>query len=110
MNYRYIAAAAAIAAIPIIITAQQPAAQPTPQTNIPWAYPLNPPAPPPNPQAAPPKPDPTLHTVPNSTKKLTQAQVGDGFNPPDWHPEDHPPMPDIVGHGRAPDKIGRAHV
>ena len=102
MNYRHLAAAALVA-IPVIITAQQPAAQPKPQTNIPWAYPLNPPAPPPNPAAAPPKPDPTLHTVPNSTKKLTQAQIGDGFNPPDWHPEDHPPMPDIVGHGRAPD-------
>ena len=30
MNYRYIAAAATIAAIPIIITAQQPAAQRSP--------------------------------------------------------------------------------
>lgn len=102
MNYRIIAAAT-LAAIPLLIIAQQPQAQPTPQTPIPWAYPLNPPAPPPNPNAAPPKPDPTLHTVPNSTKRLTTAQITDGFNPPDWHPEDHPPMPDIVGHGRAPD-------
>ena len=34
---------------------------------------------------------------------MCSSDLGDGFNPPDWHPEDHPPMPDIVGHGRAPD-------
>jgi cytochrome c553 len=41
--------------------------------------------------------------VPNSTKAFTQAQVTDGFNPPDWHPDGHPAMPDIVAHGRRPD-------
>jgi cytochrome c553 len=28
------------------------------------------------------------------------AQTRDAFNPPDWHPNDHPPMPDAVAHGR----------
>ena len=67
-------------------------------TPLPWAYPTNAPTPP-----APPNNDPTVHHVPNSTKGLTTKQTTDGFNPPDWHSEDHPAMPDIVGHGRAPD-------
>jgi cytochrome c553 len=87
-----------LAAAWISVRAQQPAATPAPSTQLPWAYPLNPPAP-----AAAPNNDPTLHRVPNSTKALTMKQITDGFNPPDWHPEDHPPMPEIVGKGRAPD-------
>lgn len=41
--------------------------------------------------------------MPNSSKALTQKQILDGFNPPDWHPEGHPAMPEIVGHGRPQD-------
>ncbi len=43
-----------------------------------------------------------LKQIPGSTKKFTQAQIEDNFNPPDWFPEDHPPMPDVVAHGRSP--------
>ena len=32
----------------------------------------------------------------------TQAQIDDAFNPPDWFPDEHPPMPPIVAHGRSP--------
>ena len=32
-------------------------------------------------------------TVPGSKKQYTAAQIGDGFNPPDWFPDEHPPMP-----------------
>ncbi len=35
--------------------------------------------------------------------RLTRAQLGDLFNPPDWRPENHPPPPDVVAHGRKPD-------
>jgi cytochrome c553 len=87
--------------VPALVTAQAPAplaVAPTPATPMPWAYPTSAPTPP-----APPNTDPTLKHVPNSTKGFTQAQISDGFNPPDWHPEDHPVMPDIVGHGRRPD-------
>ena len=46
-------------------------------------------------------PDATVQkTLPGSTKTYTQAQIDDGFNPPDWYPQDHPPMPDVVAHGR----------
>ncbi|MGH8235074.1 MAG: c-type cytochrome [Rhodanobacteraceae bacterium] len=41
-----------------------------------------------------------LH-VPGSTRTYTLAQYTD-FNPPDWFPQDHPPMPQVVAHGRDP--------
>ena len=101
MKLRYVFLAAAAAAMwAAFAFSQAPAAAPAPApvTPLPWAYPINPPAPP-----APPSTDPTLKHVPNSTKAFTQAQVTDGFNPPDWHPDGHPAMPEIVGHGRRPD-------
>ena len=41
--------------------------------------------------------------VPDSTQSFTIAQERNLFFVPDWHPEDHPPMPDVVAHGRTPD-------
>src|SRR5260221_7002906 len=56
--------------------------------------------------AAAPKPAPAdsavQKQVPGSAKKYAQAQIDDGFNPPDWFPEEHPPMPEIVATGRKP--------
>jgi cytochrome c553 len=43
-----------------------------------------------------------LHRVPNSGARFTLPQVVNRFAPPDWHPSGHPPMPDVVAHGRAP--------
>ncbi len=62
-----------------------------------WAYPLTPP----------PKPldNVVQKQMPGSTKKYTQAQIEDAFNPPDWYPQDHPPMPDVVAHGRMENKV-----
>ncbi len=57
-----------------------------------WAYPFNPNAKPPDAT--------TPIKLPGSAKAYTQAQIDDGFSPPDWYPEDHPPMPDVVAHGR----------
>ncbi len=42
------------------------------------------------------------HRVPDSRARFTLPQVVDRFAPPDWHPGGHPPMPDVVAHGRAP--------
>ncbi len=92
------AALVASAAVPFFLLAQAPVPLVPGETPMPWAYPTNAPTPP-----APPNNDPTLHKVPNSPKSFTTKQTTDGFNPPDWHPDDHPAMPDIVGHGRAPD-------
>ena len=40
--------------------------------------------------------------VPNSNVTLTRAQTIDLLNVPDWHPDDHPPAPDIIMHGHRP--------
>jgi cytochrome c553 len=59
-----------------------------------WAYPVTP------------KPEALDNVVqkqmPGSARKYTQAQIDDGFNPPDWFPDEHPPMPEIVAKGRKP--------
>jgi cytochrome c553 len=41
--------------------------------------------------------------MPGSDAVFTAAQVDDLFLAPDWRPADHPPMPGVVAHGRAPD-------
>jgi cytochrome c553 len=63
----------------------------------PWAYPVNPP----NFQRAP--DNGTIRRVPDSAAAFTLTQVRDLFAAPDWHPEEHPPMPEIVSTGRKPD-------
>jgi cytochrome c553 len=52
----------------------------------------------PAPAAAP--DDGSPKTVQGSTGKFTLTQIRDGFGPADWHPGDHPAMPDIVARGR----------
>jgi len=68
-----------------------------------WAYAI-PPAPPAagGGQPAPP-PDTSPRQVLGSTFSFTRQQISDGFGPADWFPGDHPPMPDIVAHGKRPD-------
>jgi cytochrome c553 len=59
-----------------------------------WAYPVAP------------RPEPldnlALKQLPGSTRAYTQAQIDDPFNPPDWFPDEHPPLPPIVAHGSKP--------
>jgi cytochrome c553 len=74
----------------VILNAQQAAPPP-------WAYTVNPP---PTPGAKQAPPDPAPKQVPGSTVSLTVAQTRDAYNPPDWHPNDHPAMPPSVAHGR----------
>ena len=64
-----------------------------------WAYPVTP--------KADPADSTRLKQVPGSAKQYTQAQIDDPFNPPDWFPDAHPPMPEIVAHG-GPKPAGRA--
>ena len=75
------------------------------QTPPDWAFPINPAinAPAAAVAAAAENADPRLLQVPGSSVRLTRAQTRDYFNVPDWHPEGHREMPDIVAHGRAPD-------
>jgi cytochrome c553 len=72
----------------------QNAPVPVNQPGIPaWAYPISPPA-------APLKDDGTVFHVPNSTVGMTITQARNNADVPDWHPDEHPPMPDVVKHGR----------
>jgi len=43
---------------------------------------------------------PTLLRVPGSDRAFTVTQITSPYNPADWFPNDHPPMPDIVAHGK----------
>jgi cytochrome c553 len=61
-----------------------------------WAYPWAPDF-----KAAP--DDGVPRHVPDSTASFTITQERNLFFVPDWHPGDHPPMPDVVAHGRMPD-------
>lgn len=78
--------------------AAQPAAgeAPRPQTPLPWAYPLNTPG-----LAAEPD-DGEPRRVPGSEREYRWSEIS-LYNPPDWHPEGHPPMPPIVARGREPE-------
>jgi cytochrome c553 len=40
--------------------------------------------------------------LPDSSRSYTQEQLFDQFAVPDWHPDSHPPMPEVVAHGRPP--------
>jgi cytochrome c553 len=62
-----------------------------------WAYPVDPPA---APSAQASKDDSTLLHVPDSDVALTRTQIEGRDTVPDWHPNDHPPMPEIVKNGR----------
>jgi cytochrome c553 len=53
-----------------------------------------------------PPPDTSVKHIPDSTEAFTIPQLRDFFNVADWFPGDHPPMPDVVVHGRAPDVRG----
>jgi cytochrome c553 len=75
-----------------------------------WAYGVTTPPPPeaPAPAAAPaggrggtaPAPDPTLLSLPGTTRQFTRAQISNQYAPADWYPGDHPQMPEIVAKGK----------
>lgn len=79
-------------------------AQDSKQTTPYWAYALNPDS-----SVPAPKPDNKPRHVPNSDAAFTVAQTQDLFSAPDWHPSDHPAMPEIVAHGRKPDVYACAY-
>src|ERR1044071_5916581 len=60
-----------------------------------WAYPIQPPV-------TPAADDGVPRRVPGSSIALTLTQIRDLYVPPDWHPDDHPLMPGVVGQGRKP--------
>jgi cytochrome c553 len=78
----------------------QPSANPplaSQQPPPPWAFAVDPPN-----AAGKPTGDKTRH-VPGSKLTFTDSQIADLFGVPDWHPEAHPKMPEVVAQGRKPD-------
>jgi cytochrome c553 len=67
----------------------------SPATFPAWAYPWDP-------NFKVPPADDVVHRMPDSTASFSFKQADDPFFSPDWHPNDHPPMPDIVARGRKP--------
>jgi cytochrome c553 len=68
-----------------------------------WAYPLTPPD-----FKFPPDRAEIRH-VPDSSITYTETQLRDRFIAKDWHPEDHPSMPEIVAFGRKPGVFACSH-
>jgi cytochrome c553 len=94
---------AALASSQTQSTISQPLTDPPPY----WAFAVNPPA---SPSDASTKLDEAApQHIPGSKLSFTLPQVHDFFNAPDWHPASHPPMPDIVAHGRAPEVYACAY-
>ena len=56
--------------------------------------------------------DGTLLSVPGSDLQRTQTQIDDPFNPPNWYPDEQPPMPQVVSNGRPPNvrACGQCHL
>jgi len=61
-----------------------------------WAYPVNPPS------LKVPADDGSPLRVPDSDAVFTLTQIRDLNFSPDWHPGDHPAMPEVVARGRKP--------
>jgi hypothetical protein len=78
----------ALCAAPLTMRARADDAPPA------WAYAVNPPDFKVRPD------DGTPRHVPDSTASFTVTQARDLFFALDWHPSDHPPLPDIVVRGR----------
>ena len=77
-----------------------------------WAYGFPPADAPPAPRApnagTPAPPDTAPKQIPGSTKSMTMAQIRDYWDVGDWFPDEHPPMPNVVVHGRQPHVRGCA--
>ena len=72
-------------------------AEPTQQLilqNLNWAFPMPDKTLPPGEDS-----DKPLQHVPGSTATSAEQQINP-YNPPDWFPDEHPPMPEVVRHGR----------
>jgi cytochrome c553 len=69
----------------------------TPEGPPDWAYPGNVPA-----TAQPPQDANEQLRVPGSAISFARKDLRNLFAVPDWHPEDHPAMPEVVVHGRQP--------
>ena len=113
-----VVAGALVFGLPLFVLAQDDA---DPRKPV-WAYAITPEMPvadvrgpqprparvggPANGQAAPAKapapPDPTLYSLLGSKFQFTMPEIRSTAEPVDWFPDEHPPLPEIVKHGRLP--------
>ena len=62
---------------------------------LPWAFVVNDPAP-----VGAEAPDPNeMVSVPGSRVSMRRSDININNGPPDWHPDGHPPMPELVARG-----------
>lgn len=52
--------------------------------------------------AAPAEDEEVIRHLPGTTAAFNLKEVDNNYGPADWYPGDHPPMPDVVAHGRKP--------
>lgn len=102
----------------VVLPACQPEAPPPPSEDLaapgggnavlPWAFALNDPTPE---DADRPDPD-EIVTVPGSSLSIRRGDIAIRNGPPDWHPEGHPPMPEVVARGGGGDVMpcGYCHL
>jgi cytochrome c553 len=95
----------ALSVITLIATASFAQAPATPQEKLPiWAYPAH--------FAQGPSSGASrteAEHLPGSKASYTRGEINDIFVVPDWYPDIHPPMPEIVAHGRTPDVFSCGH-
>jgi cytochrome c553 len=93
--------ALALAFLPLVRVAAQ-SAQEWKLPDIPWAFPIR--------DKVQPRIDERsgAQHVPGSSKSYTQDQIDDFINAPDWFPDEHAPMPNVVAHGAEGGVLGCA--
>ena len=89
----------ALLVLPFAGMAQQPASD-----TLTWAYPVPDKTPPPGSAEA------GAKKLAGSSRAYTQAQIDDQFNPPDWFPEEHGPLPSVVAKGIQAQACGSCHL
>jgi cytochrome c553 len=93
----------ALLALFVVVGQSQQQQQQQKGKSLVWAYPNPDPAPTAGKDAGPKK-------LAGSSQSYTQAQIDDLFNPPDWFPNQHGPLPRLVRSGIQAQACGACHL
>jgi cytochrome c553 len=100
--HRSVSATAFVALVLALRVSAQQAESPAWAYGVPNAPSQRPPGSPP------PAPDTSLKHIPGTTQAFTLQHIRDYWDVGDWFPGDHPPMPNVIVHGRQPHVRGCA--